>query len=84
MDELFAIGEEARKKYRQFFARATADDWGEIVNLGFGDFKVSKRKMVAQALLHSVHHRAQLATFLRQHGLKQDWNHDFLMSKAME
>jgi hypothetical protein len=27
---------------------------------------------------------AQLATFLRQQGMKQDWIHDFLMSKVMD
>jgi len=34
-------------------------------------------------VLHSVHHRAQLATFLRQRGFKQDWTHDLIASKVM-
>jgi hypothetical protein len=48
------------------------------------ELKASKRKMIVQALTHSIRHWAQLATSLRQQGMKQDWIHDFLMSKAME
>jgi len=40
--------------------------------------------MMMQAIWHSVNHRGQLATFLRQQGFKQDWIHDFLLSNAME
>jgi hypothetical protein len=40
--------------------------------------------MVAQALTHSMRHWAQIATFLRQQEFKQDWNHDFLLTRAME
>jgi uncharacterized damage-inducible protein DinB len=40
--------------------------------------------MVAQALLHGVHHRAQLATFLRQEGFGGLWMHDLIASDVME
>ena len=80
VDELFAIGEQADKKLREFIARANSKDWDEIVPLGFLDLKASKRKIMAQVVLHGVHHRAQLATFLRQQGYKQDWMHDFVLS----
>jgi len=33
---------------------------------------------------HSLRHWAQISTYLRQQELKQQWNHDMLMSKAME
>ena len=82
-DELFAIGEGAARKFRDFMATATPEDWNQIVPLGFAERQVSKRKMMTQALLHGVHHRAQLATLLRQRGLKQDWIHDFILSEAM-
>lgn len=36
-----------------------------------------------QAIVHSIHHRGQLATFLRQQGFKT-WTHDFLMSSVIE
>jgi uncharacterized damage-inducible protein DinB len=83
LDELFAIHHEAHHKFQEFLAKATAEDWSTPVSLGFRDFKASKRKMVAQAVLHSVHHCGQLATFLRQQGFKQDWTHDFIASKVM-
>jgi uncharacterized damage-inducible protein DinB len=84
LDELFAISVDAREKFGQFLAQAQTEDWTTIRPLRFRDLKASKQKMLTQALLHSVHHRAQLATFLRQQGLKQDWTHDFILSKAME
>ena len=43
-----------------------------------------KRKMVVQALLHGVDHRAQLATFLRQEGFGGLWVHDLIASDVME
>jgi len=85
LDELFQISENADAKYRQFIAKANQEDWNSKVELksrrvsGF-----SKRKAVTQALTHSMRHWAQISTFLRQQGLKQDWNHDFLMSAAMQ
>jgi uncharacterized damage-inducible protein DinB len=44
----------------------------------------SKRKLIAQAFTHSLRHWAQIFTYLRQQGLKQEWNHDLLMNKAMQ
>jgi len=84
LDELFAISEEARGKFQEFLANSTPEDWARVEPLGFGDFKASRRKMVAQAVLHSVHHRGQLATFLRQQGFEQGWIHDFILSKVIE
>jgi uncharacterized damage-inducible protein DinB len=84
LDELFAISEEARGKFHEFIANSTPEDWAQVDALGFGDLKASRRKIVAQAVLHSVHHRGQLATFLRQQGFKQLWIHDFILSEVME
>ena len=84
LDELFAIHEEAQRKFQEFLDKANAEDWVRAMPLGFGSLKASPRKMVTQAVLHSVHHRGQLATFLRQQGFKQDWTHDFILSKVME
>jgi uncharacterized damage-inducible protein DinB len=69
VDQLFEVAEEARGKLQEFVAKAQPEDWEEIKELRSGKLKASKRKMVAQALLHGVHHRGQLATFLRQEGL---------------
>ncbi len=84
LDELFAITSNAHAKFTQFLAQSAAEDWTRAEALGFRDWKASKSKMLTQAMLHSVHHRAQMATFLRQQGFKQDWIHDFILSKVME
>jgi uncharacterized damage-inducible protein DinB len=82
--DLFAIAEEARAKFHQFICRAMNQEWNTIKELGVGGLKASKRKMAAQAFLHSIHHRGQLATFLRQQGFDGMWIHDLIMTKVME
>jgi uncharacterized damage-inducible protein DinB len=44
---------------------------------------VSTRKTVfIHAMMHSIRHYAQLATILRQHGIKPDWPMDYLFMNA--
>jgi uncharacterized damage-inducible protein DinB len=84
LDEIFAVNEKATRMYREFFAQAKPEDWTKLIELSRIGLKASKRKLVAQALTHSMRHWAQISTFLRQQGLKQEWHHDFLMTKAMQ
>jgi uncharacterized damage-inducible protein DinB len=84
LEELFAISVTAQEKFEEFLATVPLEQWIEPVPFGARDFKASKRKMLMQVVMHSIHHRGQLATFLRQQGFKQDWTHDFLLSKVME
>jgi uncharacterized damage-inducible protein DinB len=84
LDQLFAIDEEANQKLRKFLQEVRPDDWETKLPLGFIQRTVSKRKMMTQAMLHGVHHRAQLATALRQQGLKQDWSHDWILSDVLD
>jgi len=83
LDELFAITIQARRKFDLFLTTATLGEWATLVALGFRDLRASKRKIFLQAITHGIHHRAQLATFLRQQGFKQDWTHDFIASKVI-
>jgi uncharacterized damage-inducible protein DinB len=86
VDELFGIGQKARAKFREFLQTWSDADWNQAVTfqtLSAGSQSASRRKCFTHALLHSMRHWAQLATALRQQGLKQDWGHDFLFSKAM-
>jgi uncharacterized damage-inducible protein DinB len=83
VDELFGVSDDARTKFREFLAKAQPADWNEIKDLRQGQWKASRRKMVAQALLHGIHHRGQLATFLRQQGYHGAWMHDFILTDAM-
>lgn len=84
LDEVFAISDQAAEMYRKFVAHASPEDWASTVELGRINLKATKRKLVAQALTHSMRHWAQISTFLRQQGFKQEWVHDFLLTKAME
>ena len=83
LDDLFAIHSEAYAKFQEALTKTTAEQWDQNVSLRFRDFKASRRKMFVQAMLHGVHHRAQLATHLRQLGFKQNWIHDIVLSSAM-
>jgi uncharacterized damage-inducible protein DinB len=68
---------------RSFAIAANDSDWGGILMFSTrsaGDLTASRRKIFIHALLHSVRHWAQLATYLRQKGYKQDWHHDFIFS----
>jgi uncharacterized damage-inducible protein DinB len=84
LDEIFAISQRAAQRFREFFARAEAEAWSQTVELDRINMRASKRKLVTQALTHSMRHWAQISTYLRQQGLKQEWTHDFLLSKAMD
>lgn len=84
LEDLFAISEEANGKFRESLAKLNAEGWTETIPLGFRDLKATRRKMIMQAIWHGINHRGQLATFLRQQGLTQDWIHDFILSSAME
>lgn len=84
LDELFAVSENAAVKLRRFLEGAEPEQWNEQLPLGFRDVKASRRKMLAQAFLHGVHHRGQLAVMLRQQGFKDSWVHDILLTNALE
>jgi uncharacterized damage-inducible protein DinB len=83
LDELFAMHDEAHRGFQSLLDKVPEARWEEALPLGFRDVKASRRKMFLQAMLHSIHHRAQLATLLRQNGFKQDWIHDIILSPVM-
>ena len=84
VEELFGIDQDGTGKMKSFLETASAEEWAKLKPLRFKDTNVSKRKMMTQAMLHGVHHRAQLATLLRQKGYQQDGPHDFILSRVME
>jgi uncharacterized damage-inducible protein DinB len=79
----FGVSEDATKMFREFIESASPDDWAEVKDVGFSGFRVSKRKMLTQALLHGINHRAQLSTHLRQQGFGDMWKHDFILTDVM-
>lgn len=85
--ELFAIGDRARVKYRNYLANLTDEDLAVVMEFPMrtaGVIRASKRKMYVHALQHSVRHWAQLATALREAGYPTNWGKDFLYSDVME
>jgi len=43
-----------------------------------GVLQVSRRTVLVHLFMHSIRHYAQLATLVRQHGIKPDWPMDYL------
>jgi uncharacterized damage-inducible protein DinB len=84
LDDLFGISQRATDVYREFFCQRETRRLGRSHTRRAREWKASRRKMVAQALTHSIRHWAQISTYLRQQGLKQEWKHDLLMSEAMK
>jgi len=82
--ELFEVAEESCTQLRSFVADAQPSDWQQVTELGFQNLRASKRKMMAQTLLHGIHHRGQLATLLRQRGFQGLWVHDLILTDVMK
>ena len=85
--ELFALSQKSFEDLRSFAVAANDSDWdGKLTfpTRSAGTLTASRRKIFIHTLLHGVRHWAQLASFLRQQGYKQDWPHDFIFSQAIE
>ncbi|MBZ5672003.1 MAG: DinB family protein [Acidobacteriia bacterium] len=85
-DGLFAVADSAFEKWRNLPATASEAQWDEVMAFPkpMETSKATRRKCFFHTFLHSVRHWAQLATALRAAGFKQDWQHDFIFSPAME
>jgi uncharacterized damage-inducible protein DinB len=84
IEGLFHFGEESRKALRQFIETLRAEQWDTprdymIMN---HPIRATPKKFIVHVLLHEIRHWAQIATLLRQNGLKGDF-HDFLFSPAL-
>jgi uncharacterized damage-inducible protein DinB len=85
-EELFALHDRAVAIYRTLLADDSVnwEEQLEFVTLSAGTLHASRKKVMLHLLLHGIRHYAQLATLVRQHGVKPDWYMDFLMSRAIE
>jgi len=85
--ELFTLAHKSAEDLRSFAVAANDADWDGTLTFPTrtaGTLTASRRKIFVHALLHGVRHWAQLATFLRQQGFKQDWPHDFIFSGVIK
>ena len=80
---IYAVHERAAELFRGQLEASV--DWGEkieFVTRSMGTMRASRKTVLFHALLHSIRHYAQLATLVRQHGVKPDWPMDYLMMGA--
>lgn len=85
-EELFTLAHKSAEDLRSFAVAANDADWDGTLTFPTrtgGTLTGSRRKIFVHALLHGVRHWAQLATYLRQQGYKQDWPHDFIFSGVL-
>jgi uncharacterized damage-inducible protein DinB len=86
-EELFALFRKSLEDLRSFAIAANDPDWDGTLTFptrSAGELTASRRKIFIHALLHGVRHWAQLSTYLRQTGFRQDWQHDFIFSGVIE
>jgi uncharacterized damage-inducible protein DinB len=84
LDEIFAIGVEARSKLGSFLETDPDLDRDlTFETLTAGTRSASARKIVTHSMLHGIRHWAQIATVLRQRGYPAQWFHDILLSDAL-
>jgi len=67
------------KMYRELLASDM--DWEakfNYVTRSLGPARSKRKTVLFHALLHGIRHYAQLATLVRQHGIKPGWQMDYL------
>jgi uncharacterized damage-inducible protein DinB len=77
---IYATHDRAMKMYRELLASDL--DWDakfDFVTRSMGPMRASRKTILFHALLHGIRHYAQLATLVRQHGIKPGWQMDYLM-----
>ncbi len=83
---LFGLHDTAVAKYRQIIADESVN-WAEkleFTTISAGTRTATRRKILFHGLLHSIRHYAQMATLVRQHGIKPDWPMDLMFLAAMD
>ena len=83
VDSIYATHDRAAAIFRQLF---TSDiDWSEPIDFTtrtMGTVRSNRKTILFHALLHGIRHYAQLASLVRQCGVKPDWQMDYLFMHA--
>lgn len=82
LEELRGMHQRAHKKLAQYIDSASDETLQRMRTLG--PVTVSDRKTLAQALLHGVHHWAQVAMEVRQAGFPAEKPQDIIASPVMK
>jgi len=80
-DNFLRRHQEAVRKLATFLAGTDDSELRE--KKAFGPLEVSQRKMLAQAILHSVHHWAQVAMLMHRSGFDAGGPQDLILSDVM-
>lgn len=81
VDALFAVHDRAMSLLRDVLARPGVD-WEEVLEFttrSAGTLRASRRTVLVHLAMHSIRHYAQLATLVRQRGIRPDWLMDYLL-----
>jgi len=84
VDSIYATHDRATRIFQQLF---TSDDidWNEPIDFTtrtMGSLRSNRKTILFHALLHGIRHYAQLASLVRQRGVKPDWPMDYLFMRA--
>ena len=82
LEELQRMHQDALGKLEQYIGSATEEALQQMRTLG--PVTVSSRKILTQAVLHSVHHWAQVAMEVRQAGFPTEKPQDIIGSPVMK
>jgi uncharacterized damage-inducible protein DinB len=82
LEQLETLHQQAHAGLLAYTASATEDALRQMQK--FGPVTVSNRKILTQAVLHSVHHWAQVAMEVRQAGFPAEKPQDIIISDVME
>jgi uncharacterized damage-inducible protein DinB len=82
LELLRGLHQDAEQKLAKYIA--SASDEGLRQKQAFGPVSASNRKLLAQAMLHSVHHWAQVAMEVRQAGFPTETPQDIIISPVMD
>jgi uncharacterized damage-inducible protein DinB len=79
VESLYATHERAMALYRKLLASEI--DWNapiEYTTRALGPMRSARKTILFHALLHGIRHYAQLATLVRQCGIKPGWSMDYI------
>jgi uncharacterized damage-inducible protein DinB len=81
VEVIYATHDRAIALFQQQLATDSID-WNERIEYAtrtMGSARSSRKTIFFHALLHSARHYAQLATLVRQHGIKPGWPMDYIV-----
>ncbi len=83
-EQLYASHDQAMALLRELLSRSDTA-WEESIDFttrSAGTLRATRRVVLVHLLMHSIRHYAQLATLVRQHGVKPNWPMDYLFMRG--